>query len=59
MFLLLVVTVLIYLVPAALISVDISIAYPVDGGFASWIDEAFGTHVGAQAMYWCVDDRSI
>ena len=47
-------TVLVYLIPAALISVDIAIAYPMDGGFVAWIDEALGATIGAQAMYWCV-----
>ena len=45
-------SVLFYLVPSAIISTDISIALPMDGGYVAWIDEAFGDTVGFQNMYW-------
>jgi hypothetical protein len=38
-FLTLLISVIVYLVPAALISIDFSTAYPLDGGYVQWIDE--------------------
>ena len=54
MFLTLICSVIFYLIPSAIISIDISIAMPLDGGYVAWIDEAFGSVLGAQNMYWCV-----
>ena len=52
MFLALLASVLAYLIPSAIVSCDISIAYPMDGGLVSWIDVALGPVVGLQNMYW-------
>ena len=54
-FITLIVTALVYLLPSAIISTDIAIGYPLDGGMVSWIDVAFEHYpiVGAQALYYC------
>ena len=48
-----------YLIPSAFISTDIAVAMPLDGGYVAWIDEAFGSIVGAQNMYWCAMCRAV
>ena len=50
----LVLSVFFYLIPSAIISTDLAVTYPLDGGYVAWIDEAFGSVLGAQNMYWCV-----
>lgn len=53
-FLVLILSVFLYMIPAAVISIDLSIAFPVDGGYVQWIDEAFQDYpwIGVQNMYW-------
>eukprot|EP00039_Didymoeca_costata_P025689 m.14132 g.14132 ORF g.14132 m.14132 type:complete len:518 (-) comp4993_c0_seq1:305-1858(-) len=38
--------------PVALISTELASALPFDGGAVAWVEEAFGTRLGAQNTYW-------
>jgi len=39
-------------VPLALVTSELSSAYPVNGGYSIWVSEAFGTFWGLQESYW-------
>ena len=43
---------LVYAMPSGCICVDVTSAYPVDGGMVAWIDMAFGSFIGGHNMYW-------
>ena len=48
----LVITPIFYSIPFALVNVDLSVAYPSDGGIVTWIDMAYHKYIGAHNMYW-------
>lgn len=45
-FLTLLISPVVYAVPASFLCVDLSAAFPFDGGMVSWIDIAFGNFIG-------------
>ena len=42
----------VYGLPLALISTELASAMPFDGGAVAWVEEAFGTGLGAHNTYW-------
>ena len=57
-FVVLIGTIFVYLIPSALVSTDLAVTYPLDGGYVAWIEDALGGLIGAQNMYWCVMCRA-
>ena len=45
-------TLVLFLVPSALISAELSTAYPDQGGIYVWIKKAFGARMAARTTYW-------
>ena len=43
---------LIYSVPQAMITAELSTAFPSNGGYSIWVQAAFGTFWGVQESYW-------
>ena len=43
---------LIYAVPQAMITAELSTAFPSNGGYSLWVQAAFGTFAGVQESYW-------